>query len=75
VHAKILVVFCEWEAEVVAQLTPNLIVDSNPGGGTWDFFPCLGAVFDLPSISGNLRDLKEVPPCVLLHCLSKILHY
>jgi hypothetical protein len=54
---------------VVVQLPPNLMsVGSNPGGGTWNFFPCLGAVFGLPSISGNLGKLKEVPPCVLFHC-------
>jgi hypothetical protein len=53
----------------MVQVPPNLMtVDSNPGGGSLDFFPCLGAVFGLPSISGNLRNLKEVPPCVLFHC-------
>jgi hypothetical protein len=39
VLAKILLVFCECKAEVVLQLTPNLIMDSNPVGGTWEIFP------------------------------------
>jgi hypothetical protein len=63
------IVVCELEAQIIVQLPPNLVpVASNPGGGTWDFFPCLGAVFGLPSIIGNLENLKDVPPCVLFHC-------
>jgi hypothetical protein len=58
----------EAEVVVVVQMPSNLMtVDLNPDGGTWDFFPCLGAVFGLPSISGNLGNLKEVLPCVLFH--------
>lgn len=60
-HGRILLVLCEWETEGVAQLTQNLILDSNPGGGTWDFYPPLGLSSIFPASVGTWGIWRSCP--------------